>query len=475
MIIHITGGYKMKKGKRIFALLLSAIMISTLTITGCEKKAPVVKPIAKVNSKEAYIGLKNTQKWLFKKEGDTWKFDGVYATRNGKEEKVFYGTSGKLNEEDKLVMSGEYFNVQGAVKEEDIGNYLDGKVTDIKLEENDGKKSLLLTGKGFTSILTATKDDHYISREITITVPKNLAIYESEVSFTLRSNQSAFYEYGYVLTHANDEPQTSVPYAFPAITSKLTAQDDNKKQFNFTEVMDYYNTSECFKTARRNENLNGFVELGIISTDAQLMADTEYTLSERISVRDGSEESYYDMIGDARAEYSKNYDVPVEQIAVANGNMGVSDWIDAAYGAIGDVLDTRGRPKIHEKVIMKSEYEWENKKIGGSVPPIKTSEGWLFIYHGVADDREPFCYRAGAALLDLENPSKVIARLPYPILEPTEDYEVAGDVPNVVFPVGAYIHEGYVYISYGGADKVVALCRFKYDELMEEFRKNPIK
>ena len=52
----------MKKGKRIFALLLSAIMISTLTITGCEKKAPVVKPIAKVNSKEAYIGLKNTQK-----------------------------------------------------------------------------------------------------------------------------------------------------------------------------------------------------------------------------------------------------------------------------------------------------------------------------------------------------------------------------------------------------------------------------
>ena len=95
----------------------------------------------------------------------------------------------------------------------------------------------------------------------------------------------------------------------------------------------------CFKTARRNENLNGFVELGIISTDAQLTADREYTLSERISVRDGSEESYYDMIGDARAEYSKSYDVPVEQIAVANGNMRVSDWIDAAYGAIGDVLD----------------------------------------------------------------------------------------------------------------------------------------
>lgn len=361
----------MKKGKSIFALLLSAVMICTLTLTGCEKKAPAVKPIAKVNSKEAYIGLKNIQKWLFKKEGDTWKFDGVYATRNGKEEKVFYGTSGKLDEEDKLVMSGEYFNVQGAVKEENIGNYLDGKVTDIKLEENDGKKSLLLTGKGFTSILTATKDDHYISREITITVPKNLVIYESEVSFTLRSNQSAFYEYGYVLTHANDEPQTSVPYAFPAITTKLTAQDDNKKQFNFTEVMDYYNTSECFKTARRNENLNGFVELGIISTDAQLMADTEYTLSERISVRDGSEESYYDMIGDARAEYSKNYDVPVEQIAVANGNMGVSDWIDAAYGAIGDILDTRGRPTGDDGIWGPYGYQNSGSEAFGSMDLLK--------------------------------------------------------------------------------------------------------
>ena len=131
--------------------------------------------------------------------------------------------------------------------------------------------------------------------------------------------------------------------------------------------------------------------------------------------------------------------------------------------------------KIHEQVVMKSEYPWENRKIGGSVPPIKTPEGWLFIYHGVADDREPFCYRAGAALLDLENPSKVIARLPYPILEPEEGYEVKGDMNNVVFPVGAYIHDGYLYLSYGGADKVVALCRFSYYELLKELKKNPCK
>lgn len=127
--------------------------------------------------------------------------------------------------------------------------------------------------------------------------------------------------------------------------------------------------------------------------------------------------------------------------------------------------------KQHEKVVIRGKYAWENKKVGGSIPPIKTELGWLFIYHGVANDRKPFCYRAGAAVLDLNNPSKVVARLPYPILEPQEDYEISGDVDNVVFPQGIFINDDYVYMSYGGADKVVAMCRFKYQELMDELKK----
>ena len=129
-------------------------------------------------------------------------------------------------------------------------------------------------------------------------------------------------------------------------------------------------------------------------------------------------------------------------------------------------------PDKNGSVAMTGQYSWENKKIGGSVPPIKTDLGWLFIYHGVADDREPFCYRMGAALLDIENPNKVISRLPYPILEPTEDYELSGDVPNVVFPCGAYINDDYLYISYGGADKVTALVRCSYNELINELKSN---
>lgn len=126
--------------------------------------------------------------------------------------------------------------------------------------------------------------------------------------------------------------------------------------------------------------------------------------------------------------------------------------------------------------VMEAAFPWEQGKVGGSVPPIRTEKGWLFLYHGVENfpgKKPPFCYRAGAALMDLENPSRIIARLPYPILEPEEDYELYGDVDNVVFPVGGYLHNGYLMISYGGGDRCVALARTPLDALLKEFEKYP--
>ena len=128
-------------------------------------------------------------------------------------------------------------------------------------------------------------------------------------------------------------------------------------------------------------------------------------------------------------------------------------------------------PDENGSVALVGEQEWEKMKVGGSVPPIKTELGWLFIYHGVSDDRWPFCYRAGAALLDLNDPHKILARLPYPILEPTAEYEIKGDVNNVVFPCGAYEYNGYLYLVYGGADKVTALARCPMKNILDELKK----
>jgi predicted GH43/DUF377 family glycosyl hydrolase len=124
---------------------------------------------------------------------------------------------------------------------------------------------------------------------------------------------------------------------------------------------------------------------------------------------------------------------------------------------------------LDRSIIMRSDFSWENRKIGGSAPPIKTEKGWLLLYHAVDDHS---VYRCGAALLDLDNPSVITARLPYPILEPSEDYELYGDVNNVVFPEGAYVHNGCLYVFYGAADKYIAAAEINLEELLDELLKH---
>ncbi|MDW7679599.1 MAG: glycosidase [bacterium] len=121
--------------------------------------------------------------------------------------------------------------------------------------------------------------------------------------------------------------------------------------------------------------------------------------------------------------------------------------------------------RLEEFTVLRPKFDWESKKIGGGPPPIKTAKGWLLIYHGVDDN---LVYRAGAALLDLNNPQKVIARSPVPILEPEREYELTGDVPNVVFPEGTAVFDDTLYVYYGGADKVIGLATINLPEFIDE-------
>jgi predicted GH43/DUF377 family glycosyl hydrolase len=123
---------------------------------------------------------------------------------------------------------------------------------------------------------------------------------------------------------------------------------------------------------------------------------------------------------------------------------------------------------IGKYIIMQPEFEWEASKIGAGAPPIKTDRGWLMIYHGVDKN---LIYRGGAALLDLDNPSKVIARLPEPVLEPERKYELVGDVPNVVFPQGTAVFDDELIVFYGGADKVIGAASGNINELLDTLEK----
>ena len=147
------------------------------------------------------------------------------------------------------------------------------------------------------------------------------------------------------------------------------------------------------------------------------------------------------------------------------------DYFDS-FEALLDPRSWAGyEQRVQQQVVLKSEFpEWEGTKIGGSIPPIKTVEGWLFAYHGVGKNR---LYHVGMALLDRDNPSKVIARLPYPVLSPETDYEFNGDYHGCIFPQGAYLHSDDLYVCYGAADKYVAMAKVRLDLLLAELKSYP--
>jgi predicted GH43/DUF377 family glycosyl hydrolase len=111
---------------------------------------------------------------------------------------------------------------------------------------------------------------------------------------------------------------------------------------------------------------------------------------------------------------------------------------------------------------------WDCDRIGASAPPIETPEGWLEIYHGVKCTSGGPVYRLGVALLDLEDPSKVLKRAAIPILSPREYYERIGDVGNVVFSCGAIAddRDGNILVYYGAGDTCICVGTTSIHELI---------
>ena len=116
---------------------------------------------------------------------------------------------------------------------------------------------------------------------------------------------------------------------------------------------------------------------------------------------------------------------------------------------------------------------WDSRKIGICGPPIKTPHGWLLLYHGISSaDSE---YRVGAMLLKYEKPEEVLSRTEFPILEPETSYEKMGIVNNVVFPCGAAVIYGILYVYYGGADKVIGLATIPMKTIVSYLLERSVK
>jgi predicted GH43/DUF377 family glycosyl hydrolase len=118
----------------------------------------------------------------------------------------------------------------------------------------------------------------------------------------------------------------------------------------------------------------------------------------------------------------------------------------------------------HQFLLGLREGKWDSGRIGGGAVPIKTDRGWLELYHGASEDDR---YCMGAVLLDLQDPTKVIARSDTPILEPEEDYETDGFFGNVVFSCGVIVEGDIVKMYYGAADTSMACAELRLSEILD--------
>jgi predicted GH43/DUF377 family glycosyl hydrolase len=142
--------------------------------------------------------------------------------------------------------------------------------------------------------------------------------------------------------------------------------------------------------------------------------------------------------------------------------LGVSIWLDYV-----DDLQFGDNKWLKGNVIMSPKDELpDTEKIGISGPPIETKEGWLLLYHCVSRKTQPMTYYVAAALLDLKDPSIILARRKVPILQPETPYELYGQVNNVVFPCGAVVIGEDLFVYYGGADSVIGVATMKLPELL---------
>jgi predicted GH43/DUF377 family glycosyl hydrolase len=123
-----------------------------------------------------------------------------------------------------------------------------------------------------------------------------------------------------------------------------------------------------------------------------------------------------------------------------------------------------------EKFLAKGKYDWENGKIGGNTPPVKTQHGWLTLYHAVGRDKH---YRLGAMLLDLNDPSKVLHRTPDWLIQPEKDYELDGPYNGCIFPCGKVVIDNTLFVYYGAADKYVALATCSLKQLLDHLLSCP--
>jgi len=137
-----------------------------------------------------------------------------------------------------------------------------------------------------------------------------------------------------------------------------------------------------------------------------------------------------------------------------------------------DNLEFRDGEYVESRYIANSNPNgWESKVKSPGAPPLKTDEGWLLFYHGICK-REPWKYKIGVMLLDLENPEEILYTSRLPIIEADQTYENSGFKPGVTYTCGAVIKDKKLLVYYGTADTYISVAYSPLDEFLDNLRRD---
>jgi beta-1,4-mannooligosaccharide/beta-1,4-mannosyl-N-acetylglucosamine phosphorylase len=152
---------------------------------------------------------------------------------------------------------------------------------------------------------------------------------------------------------------------------------------------------------------------------------------------------------------------------------------DSGHTPFGDIYISRSKDLLYwgrHRHVMSPRGGWESTKIGAGPVPIETDKGWLMFYHGVLTSCNGFVYSFSAALLDRDEPWRVLKRGREYLIAPHEIYETTGDVPNVTFPCTSLVDgaTGRIAIYYGCADTVTGLAFGYVDDIVQWIKENKL-
>ncbi|KAB8145668.1 glycosidase [Chloroflexia bacterium SDU3-3] len=163
-----------------------------------------------------------------------------------------------------------------------------------------------------------------------------------------------------------------------------------------------------------------------------------------------------------------------------NGNYAMySRPSDTGHTPFGDIFYSESPDMTYwgkHRWVLGPKGGWQATKTGAGPTPIETKDGWLLFYHGVLNSCNGFVYSFGAALLDIDQPWKVLHRTAPYLLSPQTLYECVGDVPNVAFPCAALVDAptGRIALYYGAADTVTGLAFCQVDEVIDFIKSNSL-